>query len=149
MSKFVSDINDFSTFLKDWTPPVKEIKPEPVPDVLKEGDILLANWGYEANNPHFFKVLKRTAKQATIMQLKNKTVSLTNDGMGGQMVMPTDEPQTFSVWRDNNYGANENAPVILKRKIHTNSYPNEFILLANYAAAYLWDGKPAHDYNWH
>lgn len=139
----------FDTFLDNWTPPAKEPKPIVVPDVIAEGDILLANWGYEANNPHFFKVIKRTAKQVTVMQLKNETVSLTHDGLGGQMVKPTDQPQTWSVWRDNNYGANENAPVILKKKVHTDSEGNECISLAHYAWAFKWKGQPAHDFNWH
>jgi hypothetical protein len=139
----------FDTFLDNWTPPAKEPKPIVVPDVIAEGDILLANWGYEANNPHFFKVIKRTAKQVTVMQLKNETVSLTHDGLGGKMVKPTDQPQTWSVWRDNNYGANENAPVILKKKVHTDSEGNECISLAYYAWAFKWKGQPAHDYNWH
>jgi len=147
MSKFVSDINDFSTFLKGWTPPITEPKIEPIPNVLKEGDILLANWGYEANNPHFFKIIKRTKTQVTINQLKDATVSYTNDGMGGKMVIPTVEIATWSVWRDDNSAVNN--PVVLRRKIQTDYKGNECINLSSYARAYLWDGKPAHDYNWH
>ena len=33
-----------------------EIKP------IQEGDILLANWGYEANNPDFVKVIKQIGR---------------------------------------------------------------------------------------
>jgi hypothetical protein len=140
---------NFSDFLKNWTPPVKEVKPEPIPVVLVEGDILLANWGYEANNPHFFKVVKRSPKQLTVTQLKNQTVSYTNDGMGGQMVIPTNEPETWSVWRDNNYGAHKDTPVILKRKIQIDYKGNECINISSYATAFKWTGQPAHDYNWH
>ena len=139
----------FDTFLNNWTPPVIEPKPKPELDVLNEGDILLANWGYEANNPHFFKVLKRTAKQVTVVQLTNRTVSYTNDGMGGKMVIPTEEPATWSVWRDNNYGSHEKTPVILKRKVHISYDGNECISLSSYATAFKWKGQPAHDFNWH
>jgi hypothetical protein len=138
---------NFSDFLKDWTPPVKEVKPEPIPVVLAVGDILLANWGYEANNPHFFKVIKRTKTQVTVNQLKDATVSYTNDGMGGKMVIPTDEVATWSVWRDNNSGVNE--PVVLRRKVQIDYRGNECINLSSYAAAFKWTGEPAHDYNWH
>lgn len=137
----------FDTFLDNWTPPAKEPKPIVVPDVIAEGDILLANWGYEANNPHFFKVVKRTKNQVIVSQLKNETVSYTNDGMGGKMVKPTDEIATWSVWRDDN--SNANAPVFLRRKVKINSEGNECIDVSSYARAYKWKGQPAHDYNWH
>ena len=55
-----------------------EIKP------IQEGDILLANWGYEANNPDFVKVIKRSNSMVTLMFLKNKFVEsdLTDGGNG-------------------------------------------------------------------
>jgi len=139
----------FDTFLDNWTPPVQEPKPPKQPVVLATGDILLANWGYEANNPHFFKVIKRTKTQVIINQLEDETVSYTSDGMGGKMVKPTDTVATWSVWRDNNYGVNEKSPVILRRKIKVNYEGNECIDLSNYARAYKWNGEPAHDYCWH
>lgn len=117
---------------------------------IKEGDILLANWGYEANNPQFFKVLKRTAKQVTVMEMQSERVSNDNHYLGGGYVMPTDKPATWSVWRKWNYEADEaKEPVILKKKVHTDSEGVEHIELAYYAWAYIWHGQPAHDYNYH
>ena len=119
-------------------------------NAIKEGDILLANWGYEANNPDFFKVLKRTDKQVTLMALKHKTVSYDNHPLGGGYVIPTDEAKTSSCWRKYQYYADEaKEPVIIKKKVHSDEAGNEHIELANYAWAYLWDGQPAHDYNYH
>ena len=141
----------FDTFLENWKPPVREPQPPQEPIILKVGDILLANWGYEANNPHFFKVIKRTSKQVVVNQLKDQTVSYTNDGMGGKMVIPTDEIATWSVWRDDH--SEKNMPVILRRKIKVVNYRGndheECIDISSYATAYKWDGKAAHDYNWH
>jgi hypothetical protein len=141
--------NDWNTFLEivrnyEYTAPETE-QPKKLPS-LQIGDILLANWGYDANNPHFFKVIKRTLKQVTIVQLKVETVSFTNDGMGGKMVIPTTEPATWSVWWDNN---SNGEPVTLKKKIHSDGVRGEYVKLAYYAYAFLWDGKPAHDYCWH
>jgi len=137
----------FDTFLENWKPPVQESKPIQEPVVFKTGDILLCNWGYEANNPHFFKVIKRTEKQLVINQLINQTVSYTNDGLGGQMVIPTDQVSTWSVWRDNN--SDEHKPVVLRRKIQKNTDGDECVAIASYAWAFKWKGQPAHDYNWH
>lgn len=116
---------------------------------IQEGDILLANWGYEANNPHFFKVLKRTAKQVTIMQLKETVVGYDNHPLGGTFVIPSEEPATWSVWRKYQYAADEaKEPVILKKKVHQGEN-EEFIELAYYARAWKWKGTPAHDYCYH
>lgn len=117
---------------------------------IKEGDILLANWGYEANNPDFFKVLKRTDKQVILMELQNEWVSKDNHPLGGGYVIPTDKAATWSVWRKYAYEADEaKEPVIIKKKVHTDSEGVEHIKLAYYAWAYLWNGQPAHDYNYH
>jgi hypothetical protein len=117
---------------------------------ISEGDILLANWGYEANNPQFFKVLKRTAKQVTLMQMKDKRVSNDNHYLGGGYVVPTDEPATWSLWwNDNPWPDDERKPVIIKKKVHADSEGIEHIELAYYAWAFLWDYKPAHEYNYH
>ena len=143
--------NDRTSFLEivrnyEYTAPEPEAPKALL--TLQVGDILLANWGYDANNPHFFKVVKRTPKQVTIVQLKAETVSYTNDGMGGKMVIPTTEPATWSVWWDNNNNDN-GEPVTLKKKVHTNTQRGEYVELAYYAYAFKWDGQPAHDYCWH
>jgi hypothetical protein len=146
--------NDWTTFLEivrnyETTAP-EPVTPKPLA-VLEVGDILLANWGYEANNPHFFKVIKRTPKQVTIVQLEVETVSYTNDGMGGKMVIPTTKPATWSVWWNNNYkdGEDNTDPVTLKKKVHNNTERGEYVELAYYAYAFKWNGQPAHDYCWH
>ena len=146
--------NDWNTFLEIVrnyeTTALEPQTPKPLA-VLEIGDIMLANWGYEANNPNFFKVIKRTAKQVTLMELKVETVSLTNDGMGGKMVVPTSEPKTWSVWWDKNYkdGEENTEPVIIKKKIHSDNERGEYVQLAYYAYAFKWNGTPAHDYCWH
>jgi hypothetical protein len=146
--------SDWTTFL-EIVSKYEETAPEPQQPkpltVLEVGDILLTNWGYEANNPQFFKVIKRTPKQVTIMQLTVETVSLTNDGMGGKMVVPTTEPATWSVWWDKNYkdGEDNTDPVTLKKKVHNHPERGEYVELAYYAYAFKWDGQPAHDYCWH
>ena len=146
--------NEWTSFLEivrnyEYTAPEPEV-PKALP-TLQVGDILLANWGYDANNPHFFKVIKRTPKQVTIVQLTVETVSYTNDGLGGKMVVPTDVPATWSVWWNNNYrdGEDNTEPVTLKKKVHTNSERGEYVELAYYAYAFKWNGQAAHDFNWH
>ena len=119
-------------------------------NAIKEGDILLANWGYEANNPNYFKVLKRTAKQVILMQLKTIIVSRDNHPLGGSYVVPSAEPATHSVWFSQDlYDEGPRKPAIIKKKVHSDEAGNEHIELANYAWAYLWNGQPAHDYNYH
>ena len=119
---------------------------------IKEGDILLANWGYEGNNPDFFKIIKRTAKQVVMMLLEEEVVGHGTHPLGESYVIPTNTPATWSVWRENNYGENENKPVILTKKVKVYERDGElfeYVELAYYAWAKLWNGKPAHDYCWH
>lgn len=120
---------------------------------IKEGDILLANWGYEANNPDFVKVIKRSGSMVTLMFLKNKFVKsdYTDCGNGyGSYVVPSDEPATWSVFANDDHV--EGTPVIIRRKVKSGGYRGEYCKLSpngNYAYAHLWDGQPAHDYNNH
>lgn len=123
-------------------------------NIIKEGDILLANWGYDANNPTFVKVLKRSKSMATLVFLKTKMVK--SDGIDsgngyGTYVIPTDEYATWSCFRNDDH--EEGTPVIIRRKIKfAGERYGEYVKLpkdGNFAYAYKWDNEPAHDYNNH
>lgn len=121
---------------------------------LNVGDIVLANWGYDANNPTFAKVIKRTKSQAHLMILKNQIVGHDkwDNGNGvGSYVIPSDEPATWSVFQNDDH--EEGTPVIIRRKVKNSGLTyGEYCKLSptgHYAYAYKWDGQPAHDYNNH
>ena len=83
---------------------------------IQEGDILLANWGYEANNPDFVKVIKKTKTMATLMFLKNTMVSrdaYPDANGGGCYVIPSNEPATWSCFA--NPGHEQGTPVVIRR----------------------------------
>lgn len=113
--------------------------------ILKEGDILLANWGYEANNPTFLKVVKRSNSMVHLMIMKNEIVK--SDGHWGSYVKPSNTPATWHVWQNADH--EQGQPVIIRRKVKKLYETEEYVRAESYCGAYLWDGKPAHEYNYH
>lgn len=145
---------EFNTWVQNWTPPAKQEVVEPEITPIAEGDILLANWGYDANNPTFVKVLKRSGTFATLAILRNTSIGSDNTDGGngyGHYVIPTDEISTWSCFANDDHQQGE--PVIIRRKIKDGGKNyGEYVKLpkvGHFAYAYKWDNRPAHDYNNH
>jgi hypothetical protein len=119
---------------------------------IKEGDILVANWGYEANNVNFFKVLKRTKHFVTIAEL-DSVVADNNPGVwNGVTLMPGTTWKSWSQWADPDgqiIRKDDGSPIDFRRKVLGTSDGYEYALFTSYANMYLWNGEPQLDYNWH
>ena len=145
--------NTMEQFIANWTPPIKEPVEPKTRQVIKEGDILVAQWGYEANNVNYFKVLKRTAKFVVVAELNTEYVSGETGIYDGVYVQPGTTWKNWSLWADRDAVTRERTtdgqPITMRRKVQ--SYPNqdEYALLCSYAHMYLWNGQPQVDYNHH
>ena len=143
----------FNNIIKNWIPPVVQEKPKPAPKIIKEGDILVMQWGYEANNVNFFKVLKRTKTQVVIAELESIMTQPYPCGCGThKYVTAGDSWKSWSLWANRDGGFiehNYDGPTAFRRKVKTNSYQNEIVWVTDYAYAYLWDGDEVEDYNHH
>lgn len=148
----MSNINPtFANFLKNWIPPVIE---EPAPKeirTIKEGDILVAQWGYEANNVNYFKVLKRTAKFVEVAELDAERVPGDPGIYMGIYVQPGTTWKRYCVFAKNSSFPHENAgqPIRIRRMVKQYADGSEYALLTDYADMHLWNGKPQVDYNHH
>jgi hypothetical protein len=150
----MSNINPtFADFLKNWIPPVIE---EPAPKeirTIKEGDILVAQWGYEANNVNYFKVLKRTAKFVEVAELNAEYVPGDTGIYDGRYVQPGTTWKNYSLWADReswNFSERQDGePIKFRRMVKQYRDGGEYALLTDYADMHLWNGKPQVDYNHH
>lgn len=97
-------------------------------------DIFWSAWGYDQTNVSWYKVIKKTAKTCTLIELKSeivKQLEFTAD------VMPTDEVHKHN-----------KEPI--KRVIKLNDYRDRpYFKINTYANAYQWDGKPKAETAWH
>ena len=142
--------DNFGAFLKDWTPPVLTEQPKPEPKTIKEGDILVAQWGYEANNVNYFKVLKRTKSFIEFAELQGQKQPGDTGIYMGSYVVPSDTYKGWSVWaKDPNARSEDGAPIVIKRKVVIGYNGDECVKLEYYATAHIWDGNPQVDYNHH
>lgn len=93
---------------------------------IKAGDIILSVFHWSMTIPMFFKVIKRTAKTCTIVELDRKAVS-NLDGYGQvRMEIPSaDECGRGRVYRIFNGARGE-------------------YLKIDGRSSYVWDGKPAY-----
>ena len=120
---------------------------------MKVGDILCMQWGYEANNVNYFKVLKRTKSMVEIGELRTEKVEGDTGVYMGMYVQPSNIWKHYSLWAQNAEGymakSDGDEPIILKRKIHSNDDYEYVIIERSYGYAYEWNGKPQTDYNHH
>ena len=100
--------------------------------VFKVGDILCSSWGYDQTNIHFYSVVSRTAKSLKIVRIGNQMVG--EPEFLAEYVVPD-----LSDVRDK---------VMLKR-INVYEGKENFVKIADYAYAYLWDGKPKYQTHYH
>lgn len=141
-------VKGYEEWLTNWTPPVKTEETPQLRRVIQKGDILVAQWGYDANNVNYFKVLKRTAKFVVVAELNAEYVPGDTGVYDGRYVQPGTTWKQWSLWAKEDR-RDDGQPITMRRKIM--SYPNqdEYALLCEYANMYLWSGRPQVDYNHH
>ena len=129
---------------------------------LKVGDILESSWGYDQTNATFYKVIKRTPSYVTIVKLQ-KTRVWDDEGYNVLGVVPTDEPLLkhdstncqweatrstlevigeFHLHQDDAADLDCFVPITSRHKVNPGS---DYIRIASYAGASLWDGTPQYD----
>ena len=144
--------NTWADFLKDYTPPIQEQTPKTF-YTIKVGDILCMQWGYEANNVNYFKVLKRTKSMVEIAEVVAERVEGDTGVYMGVYVQPSNTWKNYSLWKSDEHGSmargDGSEPIVLKRKIQSNDDYEYVILERSYGYAYEWNGKPQTDYNHH
>jgi len=144
----------FESFLNNWIPPVLETQTEVKnPITIKEGDILVAQWGYEANNVNYFKVLKRTKTFVEVAELNAEYVPGDTGIYDGRYVQPGTTWKHYSLWADRDSSSasrrDDGQPIVFRRKVKTHSDGGEYVNLCEYAHMNLWNGRPQIDYNHH
>jgi len=120
---------------------------------MKEGDILVAQWGYEANNVNYFKVLKRTKRFVEIAELTVDTKPGDTGIYMGVFAIPGSKWKHYSLWADreswNMSEREDGKPIKFRRMVKPYRDGSEYIELSNYAWAFVWNGEPQVDYNHH
>lgn len=143
----------FEEIIANWIPPITQPETQPEPKIIKVGDILVAQWGYEANNVNYFKVLKRTKHFVEVAELNSEYVAGDTGIYDGRYVIPSTTWKNYSLWADReawDMGRRDDGlPIIFRRKIKTGRHNNEYANLTEYANMYLWNGEPCVDYNHH
>lgn len=95
---------------------------------IKENDILVAEFGYEANLARFYKVLKRTEKTVVLQRVEKRSVTRRNL-LDGWQTVPADE----AIGKP------------FRRKVQ----PDGYVIVNSVEYAWPWDGEPIEEYNWH
>ena len=95
---------------------------------IRENDIIVGHFGYEADIAVFYRVLKRTPSQVQLVELEEQR-------WGGFM-------DWECVPKDREVGK----PFRRKVKDYGNG---EYVSISSYEIARLWDGKPVSCYNYH
>lgn len=94
------------------------------PDTWEVGDILFGTWGYNMTLPAFFKVIKKTAKQFTVVKLSKKLASGHYNG-------------SFEEIPDDSKLESDLKKLPIKARINKR---NNLVIDGVYVR--LWDGKP-------
>ena len=123
---------------------------------IVEGDILVMEWGYDANNVNYFKVLRRTTTMVEIAELQ-PILNYGETGVyQGSFAIPSDVYKNWSVWSKRDRVQTEEhvsgnpAPIKFRRKITTTTDGREVVWVEqSYGRAVLWNGEPRIDYNHH
>lgn len=118
-----------------------------VKNTINVGDILVAQWGYDANNVNYFKVLKRTASFVEVAEVHAEYVSGDTGIYMGRYVQPSNTYKHWSLWSDKRVEDGE--PLVLRRKVKSHHDGGEYALLCSYAHMNIWNGNPQVDYNHH
>ena len=99
-------------------------------NIIKKGDIISGSYGYDACLTRFYRVITRTEKTVTLVQLR--TVAIGPCSYEGYEVVPGDEVgEPF------------------RKKVKAGSYWGEYVDITSYMSAFPWDGEPELNYNWH
>ena len=118
-----------------------------VKKTVEIGDILVAQWGYDANNVNYFKVLKRTQHFVEVAEVHAEYVPGDTGIYDGRYVQPSNEYKPWSLWSDKRVDAGQ--PLVLRRKVKSHGDGGEYVLLCEYAHMNIWNGRPQVDYNHH
>lgn len=120
---------------------------------INVGDILVAQWGYEANNVNYFKVLKRTKNFVEVAEVEAEYVVGDTGIYMGRYVQPSNTFKNWSLWADRNTVAqnedNAGQPIKFRRMVKQHADGGEYALLCSYAHMNIWNGRPQVDYNHH
>lgn len=95
---------------------------------IKENDILVAEFGYEANLARFYKVLRRTEKTVVLQRVEKRRISGGNF-LDGWQTVPTGE----AIGKP------------FRRKVQ----PDGCVIVSSVEYAWPWDGESVEEYNWH
>lgn len=104
---------------------------------IKKGDIFYMSWGYDQTNADFFQVIKLVGK--TMVEIRSICSKSVNDETTYSDVVPVKDS-----FQDNDIWSNGKP---MKKKVKDGYNGSPAIKIANYANAYLWDGKPCHETN--
>jgi hypothetical protein len=96
------------------------------------GETLVAQWGYEASYPEFYKVIKVAGEYVTLQELKR--IYMGPGSFYDARIMST------------NGEASEEKPFRRKFKQNGDSF---YVKINSYKYAYTWNGKPCVEYNHH
>lgn len=97
---------------------------------IKVNDIFYSSWGYDQTNISFYKVVKKTAKTCTLLEVESEVV--TEDGYRNDYttaVIPTDVP----------YKHGDGPVVRLIKPCNRNGF---YFKVSRCQHAYRWDGNP-------
>lgn len=98
----------------------------------KVGDIVVAQWGYEASYPEWYRIEKISGEYATLQELEK--VYLGAGSIYDSRLLTT-------------YGKSAGTKSF-RRKIKAGQY-GYYIRINSYKYAQAWDGRPCDEYNHH
>ena len=102
---------------------------------VQVGDIFENTYGYEASITHFWQVTRVSEKSVWVRQIKKKCISKGDYWSYGEDVLPIPDAFVGEEYR---------------KKLRISPYRGTPCFTVNsYSDAYLWDGKPINNYNWH
>lgn len=102
---------------------------------MNKAEYFVSQWGCEQTNVTFYKVLKRTAKTVTIIEVLSKRIATK---WGEYTATPTDEIPNWAR--------------VMRKKIHNYSTKkeksHEQIEINNFSSAFIWDGEAVEGTNY-
>ena len=91
-------------------------------------EYFVSTWGWEQTNVTFYKVIKKSAKTVTVIEVSSNRIYTEN---GHYVAMPSDEnPRWAKVMRKK-----------IKNCSLSGDAKEDFINVSSYSNAYRWDGK--------
>lgn len=96
---------------------------------MDKAEYFVSQWGWEQTNVTFYKVIKRTPKMVTVIEVGNKKVATS---WGHYTALPSDESPRWAK--------------VMRKKVQNYSLSKEksqdFIDINSFSSAYRWDGEP-------